>query len=101
VHERLDGSRKHLKALGDARQLLESKGVAAVKNFETVSRAYTDYIKTRMGHQKRPSDLAASLFTEADWNYMAGATAQDIAREEKLFSEVRSALPPSLKQLIA
>lgn len=101
VHERLDGSRKHLKALGDARQLLEAKGASAVQNFETVSRAYTDYIRTRMGHQKRPSDLAASLFTEADWTYMAGATTQDIAREDQLFNEVRSALPPALKHLIA
>lgn len=100
VHDKLDGSRKHLKALTDARQMLKSKGAAAIKDFENASRAYTDYIRTRMGHQARPSDLARSRFTEEDWTYMAGATEEDIAREERLFDKVRSALPASLKHIM-
>jgi hypothetical protein len=100
VHDRLDGSKKHLNALKEARQALESKGAAAVRTFEAAGKAYTDYIATRMGHQARPSDMAAQLFSEADWTYMAGASEADIARENTLFESVRAALPPSLKSAI-
>lgn len=101
VHERLEGSKKHLNAITAACQALESRGVAAIKTFEAAGKGYTDYIASRMGHQARPSDMAAKLFTEADWTYMAGATDADIAREQKLFSDVRAALPPSLKSAIS
>ena len=101
VHERLEGSRTHLQALADARKVLESKGASAIGNFETVGRGYTDYIKTRMGHQARPSDLARSLFSEDDWTYMAGATDEDIAREQRLFDQVFATVPSSLKDIAA
>ena len=97
VEERLAGSRKNLKSLADARQALEARGAAALPEFESVSRTYTEYIRSRMGHQKGPSDLAMKLFTEADWTYMAGATPADIALEERLFNQVLATTPPSLK----
>ena len=97
VEERLEGSRKNLQALAGARQVLEAKGASALKNFEAVARTYTEYIRSRMGHQKAPSDLAMKLFTEADWTYMAGATPQDIALEQQLYDRVLAAIPPGVK----
>lgn len=97
VDERLAGSQKHLQALVEARQVLEAKGVSAIRSFETAARNYVDYIRTRMGHQKGPSDLAMRLFTEADWTYMAGATPQDIAVEQQLYDQVLATTPASLK----
>ncbi|MEO8444910.1 MAG: hypothetical protein ABI567_07900, partial [Gammaproteobacteria bacterium] len=66
---------------------------------EAVSKAYSDYIVSNMGHHGGTTDLAGRLFTTADWDYMAGVTDDETRAEEQLYAKVFSALPPALSDL--
>ena len=97
LKKRLDGSQECLRELLEARDVLEQQGAEALGKFETAGEAYSNYITTKMGHQGPISDLAASLLTPEDWEYMAGVTDEAIEREAELFDRVFATIPDSLE----
>ena len=67
--------------------------------FEQASAAYTAYIVANMGHHGLTTELAAKLFSEADWTYMAGISEVDTAVEQQLYARVFALLPAALADL--
>jgi hypothetical protein len=94
--ERLSGNQEHLQQLLAAREQLKSSGDEALQIFETAGGAYSDYIVSNMGHHPGSTQLAASLFTQEDWAYMADISAEDQALEAQLFAQVFSSVPAAL-----
>lgn len=97
MDERLAGNQSHLARFIDARNALRTQGVAALADFEAVSRDYTTYITTNMGHHGPSTELARDLLTRDDWVFMAGITPEETRREGELFERVFAALPVSLE----
>lgn len=97
MDERLAGNQRHLARFIDARNALRAQGIAALPEFEAVSRDYTTYITTNMGHHGPSTDLARELLTRDDWVWMAGITPEETQREEQLYKDVFAALPGSLE----
>ena len=97
LDERLEGNQQHLKAFLEAKEQLAREGARALERFEEVSRAYTQYITENMGHHGGTTDLAGKLFSQDDWEYMAGVTDEDMRREGTLYDRVFKALPKRLK----
>ena len=97
LKHRLAGSQACLRNLLEAREALQRKGAAALRQFETAGAAYSEYITTKMGHKGPISDLAASLLTPEDWEYMAGVTDAVIQREKDLFEGVSKTVPENLE----
>ncbi|MEO8223388.1 MAG: hypothetical protein ABI661_01175 [Gammaproteobacteria bacterium] len=100
LDERLAGDQQHLQALSAAKKrLMAAISPADLSHFEVVSKAYSQYIVTNMGHHGGTTDLAGRLFSTADWDYMAGVTDEETRAEEQLYARVFSALPPALSDL--
>lgn len=99
LKHRLAGSQDCLRVLLEARDVLEQEGAAALGQFETAGEAYSNYIQTKMGHQGPISELAASLLTPEDWEYIAGVTDDAVEREEELYDHVSETIPDSLELL--
>jgi hypothetical protein len=97
LDERLAGNQRHLNLFLDARDGLKREGVAVLPRFETVSRDYTNYITTNMGHHGASTDLAQRLFTVDDWSYMAGITEEESRNEQQLYERVFATVPEGLK----
>jgi len=97
LDDRLSGNQVHLKNFLHSREELETSGAKGLENFEQVSNAYTDYITSSMGHHGATTELAADLFSQEDWVYMAGITDEDMEREQRLFDTVYNALPAGLE----
>ncbi len=96
LDERLAGNQKHLKRFLAARDDLKTKGASAIDAFESVSRAYTNYITSNMGHHGGSTDIAQQHFTDDDWNTMANVTDESLAREKELYDSVFAAKPAGL-----
>jgi hypothetical protein len=99
LDERLAGNQRLLHEFLAARDALAAQGAAALARFEAAGRAYTGYIVANMGHHGATTDLAARLFSTADWDYMAGITPAETRREEDLYARVFAALPAPLADL--
>ncbi|MBN8280630.1 MAG: hypothetical protein J0M16_08490 [Gammaproteobacteria bacterium] len=99
LDERLAGNQEHLRAFVAAGRTLKGGGAADLAKFEQVSAAYTGYIVANMGHHGATTDLAARLFSTADWDYMAGVTDEETRREEAQYARVFASLPPALADL--
>lgn len=99
LDERLAGNQRHLQAFLAASEQLADRGAAAVDEFERVSRAYTDFIVANMGHHGATTELAARVFSAADWEQMAHVSAADTRREAELYDRVFSRLPAALADL--
>jgi hypothetical protein len=99
LHERLAGNQAHLTVFSSAKRELQSEGVDALSRFEEASAAYTAYIVANMGHHGITTELAAKLFSEADWAYMAGITEAETALEQELHARVYALLPTALADL--
>jgi hypothetical protein len=97
LDERLSGNQRHLAALKEARLALAREGVAALDRFEQVSRDYTNFITTNMGHHGATTELAQKLFSVDDWAYMAGITEEETRREQTLYDRVFASVPKGLK----
>ena len=97
LDERLGGNEQRLKRLLAGRDALRERGVEAIDEFESAARAFTDFIVANMGHHGGTTDLAARLFSQDDWEYMAGITDADMAREVALFETVTAATPANLE----
>jgi hypothetical protein len=97
LDERLAGNQRHLTELKNARAALASEGASALGRFEQVSRDYTNYITTNMGHHGATTELAQKLFSVDDWAYMAGITEEETQREKELYDRVFASVPKSLK----
>jgi hypothetical protein len=52
-----------------------------------------------MGHHGLTTELAAKLFSEADWAYMAGVTDAETELEQQLYARVHALLPTALADL--
>ena len=100
LDERLAGNQQHLQALSAAKKALAAaKDAAALERFETVGAAYTNYIVTNMGHHGATTDLAGRLFTQDDWEHMAGVTDEETRTEQRQYARVFDALPAALNDL--
>ncbi|MCL4778642.1 MAG: hypothetical protein KJ049_00515 [Gammaproteobacteria bacterium] len=99
LHERLTGNQAHLAVFSAARNALQGEGADALARFEQASAAYTAYIVASMGHHGLTTELAAKLFSEADWAWMAGITAEETALEQQLYARVHDLLPGALADL--
>jgi len=100
LDERLAGNQDHLRALTTARKVLVSApDAAALERFETVGAAYTQYIVASMGHHGGTTDLAGRLFSQEDWEHMAGISEEDTRTEQRLYALVFAALPAALNDL--
>ncbi len=97
LDERLAGNEQRLHRMLTARDALRSSGTAALAEFESAAREFTDFIVRNMGHHGGTTELAAELFSPADWEYMAGITDADMAREVSLYDDVLSATPQELE----
>ena len=96
LHERLEGNQQHLKRFLAAHDAMKNQGAAAIDEFESASRAYTDYIVSNMGHHGGSTNLAQENFTPEDWETMAGITDESTALEKELFDKVFAAKPAGL-----
>lgn len=96
LDERLAGNQEHLRVFSAAKAALQTEGAAALDRFEAAGAAYTSYIVASMGHHGATTDLAARLFSPADWEYMAGITDAETRMEQTLYDRVFAALPPGL-----
>ena len=96
LDERLSGNQGHLKKLLEAGTKLRSAGKVGLEHFETVARAYSDYITANMGHHGATTDLARDLFTLDDWEFMAGITDEETHREGELYDLVTRATPENV-----
>ena len=96
LDERLSGNQGHLKQLLDAGAKLRSEGKAGLEHFETVAKAYSDYITANMGHHGATTDLARDLFNQDDWEFMAGITDEETHRESELYDLVTRATPQNV-----
>jgi len=99
LHERLTGNQAHLTVFSAAKSALQSEGADALERFEQASAAYTAYIVANMGHHGATTELAAKLFSEADWSYMAGSTGAETALEQQLYARIYTLLPAALADL--
>lgn len=97
LDERLAGNQRHLGALKEAHGALLSEGASALARFEQVSRDYTSYITSSMGHHGATTDLARNLFSLDDWAYMAGISEDETRREKTLYESVFAAVPSGLQ----
>ena len=99
LEARLQGAKDHLKPFLAARDELKEKGTAALEKFENAAKEYSDFIVANMGHHDATSDLSAKLFSLADWEYMAGITDDEVAKEGNLFERAAACTPDSLKNI--
>lgn len=100
LDERLAGNQRHLEKMVLARTRLgKDTSAAALKEFETAADAYTRYIVANMGHHGATTDLAGRLFSQQDWEYMAGVTDEETRTEQRLYARVFDTLPGALSDL--
>lgn len=100
LDERLTGNQKLLQAMVAEKQRLEKDGSAQnLARFEAAGAAYTQYIVSSMGHHGATTDLAGRLFTQEDWEYMAGVTEEETRTEQRQYARVFDALPAALADL--
>lgn len=100
LDERLEGNQQLLHRFIAARNALRTEGAAAIEPFEQIADEYTRYIVTNMGHHDATTQLAQRLFSQADWEYMAGITPEETRREEELHVKVFSVVPAALKEVL-
>jgi hypothetical protein len=99
LDERLEGNQQLLHRFTATRDRLKTEGAKALDAFEDIAREYTQYIVTNMGHHGATTELAARLFSQEDWEYMAGVTPEETRLEQELYNKVFGALPPALQDL--
>ena len=96
LDDRLVGATAHLKPFLAARDALRERGVAALEEFETEAKVYSDFITSTMGHHSPTYDLCVKLFTPADWEYMAAISDEQLTQDEQLFNRVIDTMPDSV-----
>jgi hypothetical protein len=100
LDERLAGNQKLLKAMVAARHdLAKDNSAEALARFEAAGAAYTQYIVSNMGHHGATTDLAGRLFSQEDWEFMAGVTADETRTEQQQYARVFATLPAVLSDL--
>ena len=96
LDERLSGNQAHLEKLLNARTALQNDGAETLANFEETAKAYMNYIIANMGHHGATTELAGELFSQDDWEYMAGVTDEEMEREMELYQRVSRTTPASV-----
>lgn len=100
LDERLAGNHKLLQAMVAAKQrLVKDRSPEALERFEAAAATYTQYIVSNMGHHGATTDLAGRLFSQADWEYMAGVTPEETRTEQQQYVRVFETLPTALSDL--
>lgn len=99
LDDRLEGAARELQPFLTARDALIEKGAVCIADFEGAAKTYSDFIVSNMGHHAATADLAAKLFTVADWEYMAGREAEQIEAETRLFEQVMDKKPADLPEI--
>ena len=97
LDERLQGNQQRLDRLLAERERLATDGAERLADYESAARDFTDFIVRNMGHHGATTELAGKLFSPQDWEYMAGITDEDLAREVALAEKVAATTPADLR----
>lgn len=91
---RLSDSDSALRAFAAAASNLRKGYGAARLDFESAARTYIDFVVNVLGARSHSlRHLTSTLFTEADWEYITGATEALVAEEGELYSRVQAMAP--------
>jgi len=97
LNDRLEGAKAHLKPFLAARDALRERGVEALEDFETEAKVYSDFVTSTMGHHSATNDLCVKIFSQADWEYMAEVSDEQLAQDERLFANVVDTMPEGVE----
>lgn len=93
LDDRLEGATAHLKPFLAARDALRERGVEALEDFEAEATVYSDFVTSTMGHHSATNDLCVKIFSQADWEYMAEVSDEQLAQDERLYASVVETMP--------
>jgi hypothetical protein len=93
LEERLSGNQLHLEKMLGARDRLRAAAEPSVTEFESAGGAYAQFIVDNMGHHGGTTDMAAEVFSPADWEHMTLVSAAAQQREQELIAAVFNLLP--------
>jgi hypothetical protein len=98
LQERQQKSRQLMARFADSMEKLRSAGSDGLQVFEELAREFTATFNSLMAPRKNPfHEHTDRLFTDSDWETIAGVTEQSLATEEQLYEAVRGASPPDIK----
>ena len=91
LNERQDKSRAFTEEFQQAVAGLRTSGASGHAKFEKAARAFVDLFTSLMAPRKNPfQEHTDVLFTESDWNDIAGVTAGSLAEEQSLYAQVEA-----------
>lgn len=94
LRDRLQQSDAALHAFQEATRVYAERGNSARQEFETAALAYIDFIVNVLGARSHSlRHLTTTLFSDADWDQIAGVMPAVLADEAALFQRVRAAAP--------
>jgi hypothetical protein len=97
LRERLHRSDEELQLFAAAAAGLENGGSDTVAAFEQAADRYLDYIINVLGARSHSlRHLTTTLFSEADWDHIAGITPAVIAEEGEQFRNVQRLAPAGI-----
>ena len=97
LRERLHASDRELQLFAAAAERLEREGASALGSFEAATERYMDYIINVLGARSHSlRHLTTTLFTEADWERIAGITPAVVAEEGAQFADVQHHAPAGI-----
>jgi hypothetical protein len=97
LNERQDKSRQMVETFRQAVETLSETGPDGRASFEHAAHAFTAAFTSLMAPRKNPfSAYTDQLFSEEDWELVAGVTDDSIATENNLYLAVQSNAPEGL-----
>lgn len=98
LQERQQKSRQLMARFADSMQKLRDAGIGGLPYFEERAREFTAKFNSLMAPRKNPFHAHTDrLFTDSDWEEIAGVTEQSLTTEKKLYEAVRRASPSDIK----
>lgn len=97
LNQRQSSSRDLMAAFGRALERLRTEGDQGLPGFEAHARDFVATFTSLLMPRKNPFFLHTDrLFTDGDWEQIAGVTPASLREEERLFRAVQAAAPPDL-----
>ncbi len=94
LDERQERSRALMRDFEAAAEALRSAGAGGIGAFEEAAREFTAAFGSLLQARKNPFFRHTDrLFNDADWEEIAGVTAQSLADEQRLFTSVQRSAP--------
>lgn len=97
LQKRQQQSRNLMTRFADSMEKLRGAGSGGLKTFEKEARDFTATFNSLMAPRKNPFHAHTDrLFSDSDWEIIAGVTDRSRATEGQLFDAVRRAAPPGI-----